>query len=45
MARAPLLNAIVLGFLLLALVACGKKGDPEPPDPNTATWPRQYPTR
>jgi hypothetical protein len=38
-------RALVLGFLLLVAVACGKKGDPEPPDPNTATWPRQYPTR
>jgi predicted small lipoprotein YifL len=45
MARA-LVVALVLGSLLAApLAGCGKKGDPEPPDPNTATWPRQYPTR
>ena len=29
--------------LALALSACGKKGAPEPPDPETDKYPRQYP--
>ena len=41
MARA-LVVALVLGAML---AGCGKKGDPLPPNPDTATWPRQYPTR
>lgn len=39
-------RALVVALVLAGLLAgCGKKGDPLPPDPNTATWPRQYPTR
>jgi predicted small lipoprotein YifL len=26
--------------LLAALAACGKKGEPLPPNPDQATWPR-----
>jgi predicted small lipoprotein YifL len=29
--------------LAVGLAACGKKGPPEPPDPQTDTYPRQYP--
>jgi predicted small lipoprotein YifL len=29
--------------LALSLSACGKKGPPEPPDPQTDHYPRQYP--
>lgn len=34
--------ARTLGVMLalLMLAACGKKGDPEPPNPNNTTWPR-----
>ena len=36
-----------LMFLILAIAislsACGKKGAPEPPDPKTDQFPRQYP--
>lgn len=39
-------RAAFLALALAALLAgCGKKGDPLPPNPDTATWPRQYPTR
>jgi predicted small lipoprotein YifL len=41
MARALVVALVLAGIL----VACGKKGDPLPPNPDTATWPRQYPTR
>jgi predicted small lipoprotein YifL len=27
-------------LVVLALAACGKKGDPLPPNPDQATWPR-----
>lgn len=30
--------ALALGLGLLA--GCGKKGDPEPPNPDQVTWPR-----
>lgn len=36
MARALGLTLVVL----LALAACGKRGEPQPPDPDRATWPR-----
>jgi predicted small lipoprotein YifL len=29
--------------LALSLSACGKKGPPEPPDPQSDKFPRQYP--
>jgi len=34
-------SAIILLCALLALAACGKKGDPEPPQPDQ--FPHQYP--
>jgi len=35
----------LLFVLMLALVACGKKGAPSPPGPpDQITWPRTYPT-
>lgn len=27
-------------LLVIALAACGKRGDPEPPNPDRVTWPR-----
>lgn len=27
-------------LVLLAVAACGKRGDPEPANPERATWPR-----
>jgi len=40
--RACLSLAIVVA-LALVLSACGKRGDPEPPDGKTDEYPRQYP--
>jgi predicted small lipoprotein YifL len=34
---------IVIVALALSLAACGKKGPPEPPDPQSDNFPRQYP--
>ena len=34
--------ALIFLCALLALAACGKKGDPEPPQPDQ--FPHQYPT-
>ena len=34
-------RATIIACVLLALAACGKKGDPEPPTPDT--FPNQYP--
>ena len=37
---------VVLAVVLGVLVACGKKGPPEPPGPpNQVTYPKSYPTR
>jgi predicted small lipoprotein YifL len=33
-------RAVGLMLALVMLAACGKKGDPEPPNPDRATWPR-----
>ena len=39
------MKAALLLAVLLALAACGKKGQPEAPGPATAiTYPRSYPT-
>jgi hypothetical protein len=35
--------ALVIVALALSLSACGKKGPPEPPDPQSDNFPRQYP--
>jgi putative lipoprotein len=35
--------ALAMMATALALGACGKKGDPEPPNPQTDHYPRQYP--
>ena len=38
------LRGVLLGiFLALALVGCGKKGLPEPPEGVPSTFPRSYP--
>ncbi len=34
---------IMIFALALSLSACGKTGAPEPPDPQTDKFPRQYP--
>jgi predicted small lipoprotein YifL len=34
---------ILIVALALSLSACGKKGPPEPPDPQNDKFPRQYP--
>jgi predicted small lipoprotein YifL len=41
--RFVLLFGITVAVLALSLSACGKKGAPEPPDPKTDQFPRQYP--
>jgi predicted small lipoprotein YifL len=33
----------LLVLLMATAIACGKKGAPEPPDPQTDQYPRQYP--
>jgi len=37
------LAALAIIATALALGGCGKKGDPEPPNPKTDHFPRQYP--
>jgi predicted small lipoprotein YifL len=37
------LLAFMIVALALSLSACGKKGPPEPPDPQSDHFPRQYP--
>jgi len=37
------LQWIMIAALALSISACGKKGPPEPPDPQTDQFPRQYP--
>jgi predicted small lipoprotein YifL len=41
--RAFLLMSLFMS--VLALAACGKKGEPEAPDKNQSTYPRTYPSR
>jgi len=38
-------RALILGFIALALVACGRKGDLEQPPGAKPTFPKTYPTR
>ncbi|MEZ5669867.1 MAG: lipoprotein [Alphaproteobacteria bacterium] len=43
----PLATVRIFALLLLvtaALAACGKKGDPIPPEGENVTYDRQYPT-
>jgi predicted small lipoprotein YifL len=37
-------TTVVLLLLGLALAACGKKGDPQPPPDVPRTYPRTYPS-
>jgi predicted small lipoprotein YifL len=37
------LLAFMIVAVALSLSACGKKGPPEPPDPQSDHFPRQYP--
>lgn len=41
--RRMILQWVTIGALALSLSACGKQGAPEPPDPKTDHFPRQYP--
>jgi len=41
--RRMVLQWVAITALAVALSACGKKGAPEPPDPKTDQFPRQYP--
>ncbi|HZF36369.1 MAG TPA: lipoprotein [Candidatus Angelobacter sp.] len=38
-----ILQWVAIFALALSLAACGKQGAPEPPDPKTDHFPRQYP--
>jgi predicted small lipoprotein YifL len=38
-------RAALLALLALALAACGRKGDPLPPEGADPAAPRRYPTR
>jgi len=41
--RRVILQWVAIFALALSLAACGKQGAPEPPDPKTDHFPRQYP--
>lgn len=41
--RRPIMLLFAAVALALALSACGRKGPPEPPNPETDRFPRQYP--
>jgi len=41
--RGALLIMLIVAALALSLSACGKSGPPEPPNPQTDKFPRQYP--
>ena len=41
--RRVILQWVAIAALALSLSACGKNGAPEPPDPKTDHFPRQYP--
>jgi predicted small lipoprotein YifL len=34
---------VAFGLVLLALAACGKKAEPQPPPGQPSTYPQQYP--
>ena len=41
--RRMVLQWVAIAALALSLSACGKSGPPEPPNPQTDKFPRQYP--
>jgi predicted small lipoprotein YifL len=41
--RRIVLQLMLIAALAVSLSACGKKGPPEPPDPQSDQFPRQYP--
>jgi predicted small lipoprotein YifL len=41
--RRIVLQLMLIAALAVSLSACGKKGAPEPPDPQSDHFPRQYP--
>jgi hypothetical protein len=41
--RRMVLQWLMIGALALSLSACGKKSAPEPPNPQSDHFPRQYP--